>query len=123
MKDLKKVNPSFRMERKKRLLKRKDFLFIQKRGHRSFGKLAVIIGHQNRDLPNGRLGITVPKKIGPAHERNLIKRRIRHIVRLYQDIFLKQDLVIIAREATILAGFLDLKEDLLSSISRLTKKF
>jgi ribonuclease P protein component len=42
----------------------------------------VLYYQKNHDLENFRFAISVPKKFGKAHERNLMKRRIREIVKL-----------------------------------------
>lgn len=42
----------------------------------------VLYYQKNHDLKNFRFAISVSKKYGKAHERNLMKRRIREIVKL-----------------------------------------
>jgi ribonuclease P protein component len=43
---------------------------------RSFVVFAVANG-----LEHSRFGLTTPRKLGPAHDRNRIKRRVREIIR------------------------------------------
>ena|SRR6266536_2076949 len=108
-----------KFERKRRLSKRREFLYIQKRGMRSFGKFLVVIGLKAKNLSCGRVGITIPKKVGKAHDRNLIKRRVRHILRLQQDLFLNKDIVVIIKENAITASFSLLEKDLIHSLEEL----
>lgn len=96
----------------KRIQKRRDFLRVQRYGIRSFGKFVVAIAHRNKEKGAGKVGLTVPKKVGPAHVRNKIKRRMRHVLRLNQDLFADIFLVVIAKESANSASFLELKQDL-----------
>jgi ribonuclease P protein component len=43
---------------------------------RSFVVFAVANG-----LEHSRFGLTTPRKLGPAHDRNRIKRRLREVIR------------------------------------------
>ena len=102
----------------KRIRKRRDFLRIQRFGARSFGRFVVIVA-QRSGIFSGRVGITVPKKVGAAHIRNKIKRRIRHIFRLKQDLFLGKSLVIIARAGASVVAFRDLNIDIIDACQKL----
>jgi ribonuclease P protein component len=103
----------------KRLRKRREFLRVQRSGSRSFGRFVVVVYRRAHDPSPGRIGITVPKKVGPAHERNKIKRRIRHIFRLRQELFENRDIVVIARSGAALAAFSDLQADVLDACGRI----
>jgi ribonuclease P protein component len=61
----------------------------------------------------GRYGLVAPKAIGKAHDRNLIKRRLRHIISLHPDILNDRDVVLLASAASAGASFNDLKLDVL----------
>jgi ribonuclease P protein component len=37
------------------------------------------------DLEESRIGLTVPRRVGPAHVRNRVKRALREIFRLHRD--------------------------------------
>ena len=76
---------SFAFTKKDRLLKRKDFIRLQKTGKRASDKYFIILfcPAENRV----RLGITVSKKVGNAVKRNKIKRLIREFFRLNKHKF------------------------------------
>jgi ribonuclease P protein component len=106
----------FGFYRKWRLQKRRDFLRVQRFGTRSFGKYVVVIAMRCQSLaPNNisKAGITVSKKVGPAHLRNKIKRRLRHVLRTHSFIFSKKLIVVIAKDSAKEATFVELKDDLL----------
>ena len=57
-----------------------EFQKIYQRGAKKISRSFVVFV-----LPNGgtlsRFGVTTPRKLGKAHERNRIKRRVREILR------------------------------------------
>jgi len=65
----------------------------------------VLYARQNRTNTN-RVGITVSKKLGKAHIRNRVRRRIRELYRLNETLFAPGwDIVIVARTRAIAADF------------------
>jgi ribonuclease P protein component len=107
------------LTKEQRILKRRDFLRVQRFGSRSFGRFVVVIAKKDRDKSIGKFGITVPKKVGVAHDRNKIKRRIRHILRENQELFFEKFLVIIAKDTANDVPFLQLYKDILDACRRL----
>lgn len=103
----------------KRIQKRRDFLRVQRRGQRAFGRFCVLVAAKEN---NGRLGITVPKKVGNACLRNLIKRRVRHIFRHNPRLLQEKTLVFIAKEQAASASFTLLEKDILFSFNNLRVK-
>ena len=74
----------------------------------------VLYARKNRTESN-RVGITVGKKLGKAHIRNRIRRRIREIYRLNEDKFQPGwDIVVVARSRALEAPFSRLTESYLS---------
>ena len=74
----------------------------------------VLYARRNRTESN-RVGITVSKKLGKAHIRNRIRRRLREVYRLNEDKFLPGwDIVVVARMKAIDASFKDLTKAYLS---------
>ena len=68
----------------------------------------VLYARKNRTDTN-RVGITVSKKLGKAHIRNRVRRRIREVYRLNEDCFLPGwDIVVVARTKAVFANFSDL---------------
>lgn len=106
-----------------RIKKRKDFLRIQRNGVRVYGQFATLIAKHISSQSEGRLGLTVSKAVGKAHVRNLIKRRLRHLVRENRQMFADYDLVVIAHPSIVKASFEALKKDLLKTHAILRDKF
>jgi ribonuclease P protein component len=75
-----------------RLLTNSHYKYMQRNSSRHFGELIAIDFRQGKSSPP-KLGITVSKKFGKAHDRNRFKRVVREAFReLYP--FLPQDLEI-----------------------------
>ena len=65
----------------------------------------VLYARKNR-TDNNRVGITVSKKLGKAHIRNRIRRRIREVYRLNEEKFQPGwDIVVVARSKSVDAPF------------------
>ena len=82
------------------------------------GPYLVLYARRNREGLN-RVGITVSKKLGKAHIRNRIRRRLREIYRLNEDKFLPGwDIVLVGRGRALDADF----ETMMKSFLSLAKK-
>ena len=108
--------------------------FTFRRTHRLTGKLSFArtydegiaesrgplrIFARPNDLPHARLGLSVPRRVGTAPRRNLIKRRLRESFRLLQHDFPRgYDLIIVVRPHDPLA-FADYQRLLSSMIVKL----
>ena len=65
----------------------------------------VLYARRNGSEQN-RVGITVGKKLGKAHIRNRVRRRLREIYRLHEDAFQPGwDIVVVARSKSVNASF------------------
>ena len=65
----------------------------------------VLYARKNRTQSN-RVGITVSKKLGKAHVRNRVRRRLREIYRLHEAKFKPGwDIVVVARSKAVDAPF------------------
>jgi ribonuclease P protein component len=99
------------LPRAERLRERRDFGAAYRRGRRrEHPLLTLYLRFTEPQLP-GRIGFSVSKKVGKAHERNQIKRRLREACR---SMSLKGgfDAVLVARPEAKEAGFLALQEAL-----------
>ena len=78
------------------------------------GPYVVLYARKNREGIN-RVGITVSKKLGKAHIRNRIRRRLREIYRLNEEKFLPGwDIVLVGRGKALDADFAAMTKSFLS---------
>ena len=74
----------------------------------------VLYARKNRTGSN-RVGITVSKKLGKAHIRNRVRRRLREVYRLNEEMFQPGwDIVVVARTKAIDCDFGELTKAYLS---------
>ena len=72
------------------------------------GPYLVLYARKNRTDTN-RVGITVSKKLGKAHIRNRIRRRLREAYRLNEDKFRPGwDIVVVGRSKALDGDFVDI---------------
>ena len=101
-----------------RLRRRRDFRYIQRVGSRGTTSALVVIGKRTPE-GRGRVGLTVSRKVGKAHTRNLIKRRLRHLLRTHKEWFVARDIVIIVQPPAADMGFDALRESLSRAFLRM----
>ncbi|PKK95720.1 MAG: ribonuclease P protein component [Tenericutes bacterium HGW-Tenericutes-4] len=112
------------LEKKNRLLKRKEFSYVFHRGKRFSTKL-VVLNYTPTKLPQFRVGFSVSKKIGKAVIRNKVKRRMREIVRsLKNQINDQYNYVFVARAGIEVASYDEIKQSIVYCLEKcgLTKK-
>ncbi len=73
-------------KREERLLRKKDFLKIRKKGIRLLTGSFIVFAHKS-DLGFNRLGIAASVRVGNSVKRNRIKRLLREFFRLNKNIF------------------------------------
>ena len=100
------------LKKNNRLKKRYQFSYVYRAGKSFSGEFLTIYfcPSKTKDI---KVGFTVTKKLGHAHIRNLIRRRLREIV--YGEIpNLKQNfnLIVVAKESCLQASFESLKTEL-----------
>jgi ribonuclease P protein component len=102
-----------RLPRAARVRHRTDYLAIQNRGRRVAGPHLLLFalagpsseGPESGQGRQGRIGITVSKKVGNAVVRNRVKRWIRECYRRRRPQFpARLDLVVVARPAAAAAS-------------------
>jgi len=97
--------------RKRRLIRRRDFLQAQARGKKfhtpHFG---VCLALKEGDGP--RLGLVVGRKVGPAVQRNRVKRLLREFFRRHQELFPPADIVLMAKKGAAQLTYAQVEEEL-----------
>lgn len=101
------------LPKNKRIRRHKDYLKIGRYGSRFRAPHIVMIAARAPKNRAGQFGFTVSKQVGKAHERNLIKRRLKHIARLNQEPLAAYDVVLIAQNNAQSASFDDLTQEFL----------
>ena len=99
-----------------RIRKRKDFLFLYKKGKRYRGKYFNLI-YLSNDFSFSRMAVVVSKKVGNAVKRNKIKRQMRTLFRRNKSLFKAPlDIIIIAKKEILESSWLTLKGDYFSAL-------
>ena len=108
--------PSHGLPRQRRLRKASEFSTVYRRGRASSGPRLVIKALPNRSGAV-RFGFAVGKKVGNAVARNLVKRRLREIVR--QELVVPgMDVIVIAKPASRDASYQQLRAETQSLLAR-----
>ncbi|WP_341266472.1 ribonuclease P protein component [Candidatus Phytoplasma fraxini] len=106
--------------KKKFILKKKseiDLIFKFKKNVRNYFFLLYYI--KNENLENFKFALSVSKKYGKAHERNLIKRRLRMII--HNNVSLIDNnfsFVLVVKEAAKKLKFSDLEKNFIILIKK-----
>ena len=83
-----------------RLRQRIDFVAVQSEGRKLHGRHVMAMARRRPEPQlDGRLGLTVTKKVGNAVVRNRIKRRLREWMRLNGWVPRGWDLVLVAKDS------------------------
>ena len=94
------------MKKEYRIKKSQDFDNIIRK-KQSFANRQFVIYYQENKLDHMRLGISVSKKLGKAHERNKLKRYVRESFKTRKDFLKNYDIIIIVRPAAKGLSFLE----------------
>ena len=87
-----------------------EYRFIYKNGRRKSNRFFVLYYIKN-NLGYSRFGISASKKLGNAVKRNRVKRLIREVIRLRNDIKgMGMDIVLVARDGMLGIKFKDADE-------------
>ena len=104
-----------------RLKKNSQFNYIYKKGERVHTENFTLFAVKSK-YQCFKLGISINKKLGKANKRNLLKRRIREILRLDVNIPSFCNYVLLAKENAVNLSFEELKKDLVKLFEKLTRK-
>jgi ribonuclease P protein component len=94
------------------VLRSSEFRKIYDTGVRSSGPLFAAFVLASPESEGARLGVTVPRAIGRAVERNRIKRRLREAFRLGRHEIGGWDIVLNPRRALLKASFEEIQQAL-----------
>ena len=107
-----------------RLRKRREFEECYASGVRVSGRhiQVFLLADPPGTLSRPRLGISVPRRVGTAVQRNRVRRRLREIFRRTRSLFANAaphlHLVVNARPSSAGAAFSELLEDYRSAVTR-----
>lgn len=79
----------------------------------------MVLYARRNHTPCNRVGFTVSKKLGKAHVRNRVRRRLREIYRTHEISFKPGwDIVVVARSRAVEASFQELTQSVLHLAGR-----
>ena len=97
----------------------RDFLRVYRKGTSAVRPCLVVYARRTNEREN-RLGLTVTAKVGKAHTRNLVRRRLREIYRLHEDGMRSgYDVVVVARTRAANVTYKRLETEFLSASQEL----
>ena len=110
-----------RLPRKHSMTQRAEFSRVRKDGRAKAGRFVVLSTLEDPELPHLMIGIITTRKVGKAHDRSLIRRRIRAILQRHGDRLVSKAryLVTIPRPGSATASFEELEKDWLKQARRL----
>ncbi|MDB6071536.1 MAG: ribonuclease protein component [Verrucomicrobiales bacterium] len=95
-----------------RLTRTRDFAAIREQGKSWTSRCLILAIRPRPDSTHAHAGFTTTKRIGNAVTRNLVRRRLRMIVRQsFPRISVTHDIVTIAKYPAVKAGFAELEAE------------
>lgn len=93
--------------------RRADFLRVKQTGQAKAGRFLILSTLADPELPALRTGFVTTKRCGKAHERNLLRRRMRGLIQAHAEKFqeVRRFLVTIARPGAAQASYAELEAD------------
>jgi ribonuclease P protein component len=101
------------------MLRRKaDFDALSRQGTARSGRL-LVLRQLRTDGRVTQIGLSTPRSLGGAVERNRVRRRLREIIRQrYAEMGMGWDLLVIARPEAATATYADLREAFAALLER-----
>jgi len=100
-----------------RLRKSEDFKRVYNRG-KSLATYNLVLYYYPNRTDTSRLGFSISKKIGNAVVRNKIRRRLREIIRLKENLKRGYDIVIIVRKPVVKLEYLGMERDIIKLFNK-----
>lgn len=104
-----------------RLKKNNKFSYIYKKGERFFTENFTLFVVKSK-YESYKIGFSISKKLGKANKRNLLKRRMKEITRIYIQIPSFCNCVVLAKENATSLNFEELKNELIKLFGKYEKK-
>lgn len=118
------MSPSETFPRRERIAKRSEFVRIYEEGRKVFSRFSVLFVARN-EHGHPRLGVTVTRKMGKAHDRNRLKRWVRETYRRRRSALGLQhqplDIVVNVKTAARTVVYKEFAEDLAGAMERAVK--
>ncbi len=110
-----------RLPRKHSMTRRTEFVEVRKNGRVKAGRFVVLSTLDAPELPCLKVAFITTKRVGKAHERNLLRRRLRALVQKHGGRLIDPHryLVTIPRPGSAAADFEELEKDWLKQARRL----
>ncbi len=103
-----------RLKKEQRIKKNDEFTHVFKKGHSVANRQFVLYSLPKEGQASFRLGLSVSKKVGNAVTRNQVKRYIREVFRLKEEMIHRSaDYVVIARKPAATMSFHEVEQSLL----------
>ena len=110
-----------RLARKHSINQRVDFLRVRKKGLSKAGRYLILSTLEDTKLDHLKVGIITTKRVGKAHERNRLRRRVRAIIQRHGESLFepRRYMVTIPLKGASEATFDELEKDWLRLARRL----
>lgn len=104
-----------------RLRKNSQFNYVYKKGERVHTENFTLFVVKSK-YQCYKIGFSINKKLGKANKRNLLKRRLREIVRLEAKVLPFANYVLLAKEGATALSFENLKKEVVRLFEKYEKK-
>lgn len=111
-----------KLNRSKSMTRAYEFARVRECGISSAGRFLVVSILEDAELEDSKFGIICTRKVGKAHERNAIRRRMREILRDHGACYENGHyVVLVMRWRSAQAGYQELEQDFQRALRRLKR--